>query len=309
MDLRQLEMFRMVAETGSFTRSGEKLYVSHSAISRQVKLLEEELHVSLFARANKRVSLTEAGKTFLNHVNEIFVQVANATQSVSQISKCVTPHLNLGTGTTMLNVFLPPVLQGYKERYPSATIHIRTGQWPTILEDVRLGALDVVIGSLPMPVECREFVIQPLYREELVVVVGIHHPFARKKFVRAEELKDFPLVAFPAYSTTRRILDAVLHRLNVSPSVELEVENDEAVEKAIATGTAFSFLPRRRASQDRVRFLRIAGQEVFRNVGFVSLRSKLSSEHLSFFSTLCCKQAKRAFPSDCLCAEPSSKVH
>jgi DNA-binding transcriptional LysR family regulator len=301
MDLRQLEMFRMVAETESFTRAGEKLYVSHSAISRQVKLLEDELGVLLFTRANKRVSLTEPGKAMLEHVKAIFERVAQTVESVSRMSTAVVPHLNVGTGTTMLSFFLPPVFKEFRKRYPAVSVHVRTGQWPTILQDVRRGALDMVIGSLPMPIEGREFLVEPLYREELVVVVGSRHPFARKKMIRPDELNNFPLIAFPPDSTTRRILEDLFRELRISPCVALEVENDEAVEKAISMNTAISFLPKRRASQDRIHFLRITGHEVFRNVGFVCLRSKQSLEHVSYFSTLCCEQAKRAFPSDCLC--------
>lgn len=149
MDFRQLEMFKMVAETESFTRSGEKLHVSHSAISRQVKLPEDELRVPLFTRTNKHVPLTESGKVLLAHVKTILEQVANAAQSVSQMSKSVAPHLNLGTGTTMLSFFLPRIFKEFKDRYPAVTVYVRTGQWPTILEDVRRGSLDMVIGSLP----------------------------------------------------------------------------------------------------------------------------------------------------------------
>jgi len=302
MDLRQLEMFKMVAETESFTRSGEKLHVSHSAISRQVKLLEDELRVPLFTRANKHVSLTEPGKVLLAHVKTILEQVANAAQSVSQMSKSVAPHLNLGTGTTMLSFFLPRIFKEFKDRYPAVTVRVRTGQWPTILEDVRRGSLDMVIGSLPMPVEGREFLIKPLYREELVVVVGSHHPLARRIIIQPSELTNFPLIAFPAYSTTRRILDGVFRELKISPYIELEVENDEAVERAISrSATALSFLPKGRASQDKIHVLRMAGHEVFRSVGFASLRSKQSSEYVSYFSALCCEQARRIFPSDCLC--------
>jgi hypothetical protein len=97
-------------------------------------------------------------------------------------------------------------------------------------------------------------------------------------------------------------LDGVFRELKISPHIELEVENDEAVERAISrSAVALSFLPKGRASQDRIHVLRIAGHEVFRSVGFASLRSKQSSEYVSYFSALCCEQARHIFPSDCLC--------
>jgi DNA-binding transcriptional LysR family regulator len=301
MDLRQLEMFKTVAELKGFTRAGEKLHVSHSAISRQIRLLEDELQGPLFIRANKRVSLTEAGRVLLGHVRPILKQLAQAADSVSQVSQPRVGRLNLGTGTTMLRFFLPPVFKEFKGRYPGVTVHIRTGPSSAILGDLRGGTLDVVI--LPIATEGCDLLIQPLYREELVAVVGNHHPFATKKSIRPDELNDFPLIAFPAHSTTRRTLDDLFRRLKISPTVQLEVENDEAVEKAITACFAVSFLPKRRASHDRIHFLRIVGHRVSRNVGLVTLGSKKASKDLAYFSTLCCEHAKRMFPFDCLCTQ------
>ena len=75
MDLRQLQMFKTVAELGGFTKAGAKLFVSHSAISRQIKLLEDELHSPLFARTARQVTLTEAGRVLLPYAEAILNQV------------------------------------------------------------------------------------------------------------------------------------------------------------------------------------------------------------------------------------------
>jgi LysR family cyn operon transcriptional activator len=297
MDLRQLEMFRTVAELESFTRAGEKLHVSHSAISRQIKLLEDELRTLLFTRGTKHVSLTEAGKSLLGFVGPIFEQLRQATESVSQVSQNLVGHLNLGTGTTMLNFFLPPILDKFKRRYPTIPILIKTGTTGHVIEDLRQGMLDLTIASLPLPVEGRDLLVRPLYREELVAVVSPRHPLAGKRSVAAEEIKKFPLIIFSRGSTTRTILDNCFHEVGISPLVQLELENDEAVEKAIAAGIAISFLPKLTASRDRVPFFRIAGHEIFREVGLVRVQSRTLPEHVSYFVDVCCEEAKSmAFP-------------
>jgi DNA-binding transcriptional LysR family regulator len=304
MNLRQLEMFKMVAETEGFTKAGEEMHVSHSAVSRQIKLLEEELQVPLFIRGNERVSLTEPGKVLLNHVATIFGAVSNATQSLRQMPKNVQSLLNLATGTTMLSFFLRSVFKGFKKRYPTVDIHVTTGQSTIILAELHRGTIDVILGALPLLIEKRrDLVVLPVYREELVVVVGKHHPFNKKNLICAEELNEFPFVMHVASSATRRILEDEFRELNISPSVQLEVENDEAIEKAITTGQSMSFLSKRRASQDGIHFLRIAGRQIFRTVGLVSLRSKEPTEQFTYFTSLCCERAKRVFPVDCLLAK------
>ncbi len=291
MDLRQLEMFKLVAETSSFTRAGERLHVSHSAISRQVKLLEDELHVELFVRANNRVFLTEAGKVLLSHTTAIFNQVMSATRSVSQMSTRITHHVTLGTGTTMLDFFLPPIFEKFKQKHPSVAIHIKTGTWPVMLEDVRTGMIDLLIGSLP-PFIGRELLVQPLYREELVLVVGKHHPLAKNKVIQPQELNDLPLIAFPSYSTTGQILEALFHQLKLSLNVEMELENDEAVVEHVSKGTGIAFLPKERAIQQKLHFARVADTPVFRTVGLVSLHLRHTTSYLADFSNLCIEHAR-----------------
>ena len=291
MDLRQLTMFNTVAELRSFTRAGEKLYVSHSAISRQIKLLEEELRCPLFTRGSKRVSLTAAGRVLLECTVPIFEQLAKAVDSVSQVSMNAASHLNLGTGTNMLQLFLPPILDKFRKRHPSTPVLIKTGHTAHIIEDLRQGSLDIGIVSLPLPLEGRDLSVKPLYREELVAVVGPHHPFAKRKLIKADELKNSPLIIFPKGSSTRVILDTFFREQQISPIVQLELENEEAIEKALAAGLAISFLAEWRARVDRVHFFRIVGHEVFREIGLLRVQSKTPPEHITYFVNLCCEHA------------------
>jgi DNA-binding transcriptional LysR family regulator len=298
MDLRQLEMFRAVAETSSFTRAGEKLHVSHSAISRQVKLLEDELRVLLFARANKRVTLTEPGTALLTHVEAIFNQVAMATQSDSQMSTKVNRQLNLGTATTMLDFFLPPVFEEFKRKYPRVDVHIKTGPWQLLLEAIRAGTIDLIIGSVPTPFLGRDLVVCPLYREELVLVAGNNHPLTRKTTIRPDELTHFSLLTYPSYSTTRQILESIFHRLKISPNILLELENDEAIVNCVSEGVGIAFLPMSRAIQKKLHFVRIADTPIFRTVGLVTLLARQAEAHLAYFLTLCAGHAQYTNASD-----------
>src|SRR5262245_23962501 len=118
MDLRQLQMFKTVAELGGFTRAGAKLFVSHSAISRQIKLLEDELHSALFVRTAKQVTLTEAGRVLFPYAETILNQVQEASQHVLDISQAPLRHLHIGTSTTTLSFFLPQILEEFRSCYP-----------------------------------------------------------------------------------------------------------------------------------------------------------------------------------------------
>ena len=283
-----MEMFKTVAETGGFTKAGEKLHVSHSAISRQVQLLEEELGSPLFVRANKRVYLTPAGRVLLPYVSAIFEQVAKATQSILRLSHPSSARLNVGTGTTMLNMFLPPVLEKFKRAYPTVPVMIKTGHTHHLLDDIETGALD--LGIVSLPIRGPGLSIHALYREELVVVVGKRHPLRSKKLVRAEELEGLPLIVFSKGSATRWVLDQFFEQGGISPLISMEMENDEAMEKAVEGGLGVTFLPKQRATRDRFHFLRVAGHPIFRDVALVCKESL--PPHVPEFMALCRERVK-----------------
>lgn len=291
MNIRQLEMFKAVGELEGYTRAGEKLHVSHSAICRQIRLLEDELHNTLVARKKKRVTLTEHGRLLLKLVDPILGNLAAAARSVSQFPRDLG-RLNIGTETTMLTIFFPPILKKLKRHYPTITLLIKTGQAEHTLEDLRAGRLDVAVSYLPLPFRGRELLIGLLYQEELVPVVSKQHPLAGRKSVQVQELRDFPLIVWPRDSNAGRVLDRFFQRVNISPLIQLELENDEAVERAIEGSRAIAFLPRQRAARDSIPFFRIDDQRIIRNVALVRLRSNHIPEHTKYFWELCCERAK-----------------
>lgn len=267
MDLRQLEMFTVVAQTGGFTRASENLHVSHSAISRQIKLLEEEIGGPLFTRGNKKVCLTAGGRALLPYADAIFAQLAEASQRVSEIARGPAKRLSIGTGTTMINTFLPSVLQEFKATHPTVEVCIKTAHTSTVLEDIRGGDID--IGIVSLPVDGRGVTVDRLYREEIVIGARSARAIARKKSIPAKELSKLPLVIYSRRSSTRIVLDNFFREIGVKPLISMEVENDEAAERAIARG-GLCFLPADRAKQDKIHVLRVDGHEIYRDVAVVS---------------------------------------
>jgi len=265
MDLRQLEMFKMVADLGGFTRASEKLHVSHSAISRQVKLLEEELGRPLFTRENKRVAMTQEGKVLLRHVDVIRAQLAEAVRAVSQVGH--QQLLRIGTGTSMLHLFLSPIVREFRGGHPTVNVRITTGHTPSILEQICAKEID--IGIVTLPADVRGLSVTPLYREEVVIAVQRGHLLSSRKFLRPEQLAGLPMVVFPKGSSTRVVLDRFFEQIGITPLIQLEVENEEAAERACAAGSGVCFLAKARAVRDRIPYLRIKGYPIYRDIAFI----------------------------------------
>lgn len=274
MDLRQLEMFQAVVETGSFTKAGQRLHVSQSAISRQINLLEEELGVQVLMRSNKRVFLTEAGKTLLKHCYRIFRDIEEAILAVSQDEKVGGGTLRVGGGMSVCSFLLPQILKEYKTLYPNIALTVTTGtSEPTILK-IRNNEVDV--GVLTLPVESQDLDVASVFREEMVVVTGHNHPLSKKKEVTPEEIAAMPLILFEQGSNTRKIIDQFFDKHDISPQIIMEMENVEIIKPLVDIGLGITIIPYqaivREVEAGTLHFLRIAGYPLYRELGLVILK-------------------------------------
>src|ERR1700722_13645151 len=122
-----------VAENASFTRASQKLYVAQSAISRKIKLLEEELGEPLFKRVNKKVYVTPAGETLLKYARRIFLDLRNATLEISEIRQLERGQLRVGAGMLACTYILPPVLEKFKTLHPRIELEVITAPTDILL--------------------------------------------------------------------------------------------------------------------------------------------------------------------------------
>src|SRR5438034_5023520 len=149
MDIRQLEMFQAVAEDQSFTRAGERLHVSQSAISRQIKLLEEELGVVLFHRRSRKVAPTHAGELLLKTANRLFRDLQDVVWQISESHELHRGSLRLGGGMTVCIYILPKLLKKYRSLYRQVDLRVTSGTSESILRLLRNHEVELGLLTLP----------------------------------------------------------------------------------------------------------------------------------------------------------------
>ncbi len=276
MDLRQLEMFRAVAEQGTFTRAADRLHVSQSAVSRQVQLLEEELGGSLLRRGAKGVSLTEAGELLLRMTHRIERDVEEARAEISQTHTLQRGILHLGGGMTVCLYILPRLLKRYRRLYPGVDIQITTGSSEKILELVR--AHEVDLSLLTLPILAKDMEVVPVMKEEMVVVTAPGHPLAREKTIEPKSIGKFPLVLYEAGSNTRKVLDQFFLEEGISAEVAMATENVEIIKAMVAINLGVTVVPYTPVAKDvksgRLACARIRGRRLFRETGWVFLKAE-----------------------------------
>jgi DNA-binding transcriptional LysR family regulator len=275
MDLRQLEVVQAVADTGSFTAAGRKLYVSQSAVSRQVLLLEQELNETLFQRIGRRVRITPAGEALVQLSRRVFGDIKETTTLIGESQQVVSGTLTLAGGMTVCLYVFPTLLKDYHRLHPRVEFRVMTGPAQQLVQYVRTGAAD--LGFLALPIEEPDLVTVPAMREELLLVTHPSHPLARKKRIVSQDLAHQPFVLFEADSNTRRVIDQFIVKEQIQPRIVMETENVEILKALVRTGMGITIIPYQAVARElhagHLFCSRISGVRLARDFGWVYQRT------------------------------------
>ena len=275
MDLRQLEIVQAVAETGSFTGAGRKLHVSQSAISRQILLLEDELHEPLFLRNGRRIRITPAGDALLSLSRRVFTDVKETVTLIGESQQMLTGNLRLAGGMTVCLYVFPILLKEFRRLHPKVDVKLITGSSQRLLQELRSGGAD--LGFLTLPVNEPDIVAVPAMEEELLVVTHPSHPLAKNKRIVSQDLVRQPFVLFESGSNTRRLIDEFFVREMIQPEIVMETENVEILKALVRTEIGITIIPYEAAAREvrsgQLFCSRIAGVSLARQTGWIFQRS------------------------------------
>jgi LysR family cyn operon transcriptional activator len=255
MELRHLRYFDAVAETLNFTRAAERLHVTQSTLSHQIKQLEDEIGAALFDRSGKRVRLTETGEILRSHMTPALEQIDLGLQALRAPAEAITGSIRLGTTPSFNTQMVPQCVATLLKSYAGIAVTVEELAAGQILKRLRSGHLDMAV-SYP-PNDGGDLWFEPLYNEELRLVVAASHALARRRKVRMVELHNVRMVLLPAQFLTRKLLDdcfdaagakpIVVAQLNsVAPMIELIRQTDLAgiiPESAVAMGAGLRVIP------------------------------------------------------------------
>jgi len=271
MDLRQLEIIRAIADTGSFTAAGGKLHVSQSAISRQILLLEDELGEPVFHRIGRRIRITPAGEALLQLSHRVFQDLQDTVSAISDKQESLNGTMRLVGGMTVCLYVFPALLAEMRRIHPHLDLKITVGTAERSLAMLRSGAGD--LGLITLPVEAADLVSVPVLEEELLLVTYPAHPLAKKKTITPADLNRQHFIVFETGSITRKLVEEFFTRERIKPEIVMETENVEIIKAMVRHGLGISIIPWQAAAADvRSKQLfcsRIAGHALKRQTGWL----------------------------------------
>ncbi|MFN3493536.1 MAG: LysR substrate-binding domain-containing protein [Hydrogenophaga sp.] len=223
MELRHLRYFDAIAETQNFTRAAERLHVTQSTLSHQIRQLEEELGLVLFDRAHKKVALTEAGEMLRTHVLPALQQIDRGLQALSHPAEALSGEIRIAATHSFNTRLVPLCVSSFLGYHPGVKVSVEELSASLIAKRLVSGHLE--LGVSYRPEDRSELWFEPLYNEELKLVVSDRHPLAKRRRVRMIELHNCRMVLLPRQFSTRVLLDDCFEAAGAQPLVMAELNS------------------------------------------------------------------------------------
>jgi DNA-binding transcriptional LysR family regulator len=241
MEVRQLQIFRALAEELNFTRTAEKVHTVQSNVTAQIKALEDELGTPLFDRLGRRVTLTDAGRNFLPFASQALAAMDQGHRAIQTGAEPSGP-LRIGAPESVLTYRLPQVLHAFRRHFPHVElIFVPYMSMPFVLE-LEAGKLDMAItmaDSLPSA----NIKSVRLRTEQVFLLADPSHPLASKSVVKPSDLAGQNLLLTESGCAYRQKLDRILALANIRPANITEFSSVEAIKECISLGMGMGLLP------------------------------------------------------------------
>ncbi len=240
MTILQLQALVAVADSGSFTKAADILFLSQPAMSQSIRSLEVELGEDVLERLPRGLRLTEAGQIVYQGAKRVLSVLEDTQALLAERKAGEGGRVSLGAGSTLSIFVLPALIHSFRERFPEVQLSILTGKTHEIREAVLAGRVD--IGLVTSPVRHPDLEVLPLYEDEMVLVAAPRCPLPET--IHFSDLEGYPLILFSPGSGFRAFLDELFETNGFFPTVAMETDNMEAIKRMAAVDLGAAIIPR-----------------------------------------------------------------
>jgi len=285
-DLFELQLVRLVADAGGFTQAGLRAGLTQSAVTRQVRGVEDRLGVSLFERTTRRVRLTPAGELFLREAHRIVGDVDDLTHQLTALAN-TPPTVRIGLARSIALAYYPGFLVASRRKQPDLVTLITQNLSPALMEELEQGTLDVAVITAPAKLSNRLKVVHH-FEDSFVMIAPESYPSPTSKAARdiAKFTQNLPWILLHEETETGRLLRRWMKSKNFTIEPSMQADNFDLIVNLVALGLGVSFVPHRALAlysrKNRIR--RIPMSERFsRQLSVVVRRHKALSNSVQMF--------------------------
>ena len=277
MEIHQLRYFCKVADLGSFTRAASACFVAQPSLSQQIIKLEAELGSPLFERLARRVILTDAGQRLRPIAAQILRLVDEARSEV--VGDSEAGRLAVASPPTVVPYFLTGVLKTFADAHPRVQVEVSEDVTSAIIQ--RIHDCEVDLAVLPLPIEGTDFEVEPLFEEELFLLLPAGHRLAQRSRITIDQIQDEPFILLnDAHCLTGNAL-GFCRQKRFQPISTSRVNQLATIQELVSLGQGISLIPAmaRHLDTDPRRVYRsLAGDRPMRTIGLVRLASRRPSD-------------------------------
>lgn len=241
IELRHLRTLSALAEAGSLTAAAERLHLTQSALSHQLKELEDRLGLVLMDRATRPLRPTQAGTRLLDLARRVLPQVDEALSGLRGLAQGRTGRINIASECHSCLEWLLPRLRAYRDRFPAVELDVLLSASLDPLPRLQDGNLDLVLS--PDRRELPGLVWTPLFDYEMRLVLAAGHPLARRGHAEAQDLAGETLLVYPVARSRLDVFARLLWPAGVEPARVREVESTAMLVELAALGQGVAVLP------------------------------------------------------------------
>ena len=275
MDFDQLVTFVEVAKQGNFSRAGQKVFRSQSAVSAQIRQLEQDYGAKLLDRVGKAVRLTAAGEIMLEYAQRLLAMRGESQRAVAEQGSTPRGILSIGANEATCLYVLPDYFAEYQRLYPGVQISIYRNFSHKILQKVEDGSVDV--GIVTLPIKSPSLKIHSIFRDRLMLVTSASHPLARRHSVRIAEIAEHPII-FPRTGFTRALLDKHFRPFRATLRVTMELPSVGMIKGFVAAGLGVSLISasfaRDEVANGQLKLVELEDVDIHRELGLIYRRDR-----------------------------------
>jgi len=241
LELRQLQTFTAIKNSGSFTQAAEQLGYTQPTLTAHIQALERELNSKLFDRLGHRIRLTREGERFLDYAERILKLVDEATEAMTE--KTPSSKIIIGASETFSVVRLPLLLKDFRKEHPSIDIELKFGDIAKFYADLNNNTIDIAViltDKVPYP----NLTTEILCSEPMSLIAPIEHPLAHQAIISVSDFKTEDFIITQEGCAYRAFIETLLADNDIKPRSFMKVKNIEAIKQFVISGLGLAILPK-----------------------------------------------------------------
>jgi LysR family transcriptional regulator, transcriptional activator of the cysJI operon len=282
MEDNRLKAFCFVVELKSFSKAGEAISITQSAMSHLIKNLEDEIGVKLLNRSGRKVMPTPAGGLFYKHAKKILEAYKTLGDDINNLMKEIKGPLHLGASTTAAKYLLPQVIYDFSKRFPEVQINLAVSTTEAIMNELQQGNSD--LGVVEGNTGNKGITLEEIADDEMVLIASDENPLAKKEHISQQDFLSQPFIMPQAGSGLREFIDNYFQNSKIEQKdikVSMILSDPELTVRMVQSGLGISFISKwsifRSVKEGTIRILKLPGKSLCRKFYLASLNKEPST--------------------------------